>query len=183
MYLTTSTTGFRNCIAVQLLLYGWNTAYFISVWFFFQKIFLWNCRRKKSGKIFVTTHVMSSNMSKINWNWWHEIELFRVFQSLVPKYCLLWICAKKVVKVQNGFSKRKLFTWCFDEFFGSITKGHYMIVKLKSKQFLETRHAKVLSFGLWTSFSRRRINKINQFFCFCGWTKIWLNFQNPSNSS
>ena len=90
-----------------------------------------------------------------------------------------FICAKKVVKVQNGFSKRKLFTWCFDEFFGSITKGHYMIVKLKSKQFLETRHAKVLSFGLWTSFSRRRINKINQFLnsVFLNWTKIWLNLQ------
>ena len=94
VYLTTSTTGFRNCIAVQLLLYGWYTAYFILVWFFFQKIFLWNCRRKKSGKIFVTTHVMSSNMSKINWNWWHEIELFRVFQSLVPKYCLFCMCKK-----------------------------------------------------------------------------------------
>ena len=82
-------------IALQYNFYCMDEIPHISfeVCVFFQKIFLWNCRRKKSGKIFVTTHVMSSNMSKINWNWWHEIELFRVFQSLVPKYCLF--CVQK----------------------------------------------------------------------------------------
>lgn len=120
----------------------------------------------------VFQHV-KNQLELMTWNW--------IIPS-IPIACakiLLILCAKKVVKVQNGFSKRKLFTWCFDEFFGSITKGHYMIVKLKSKQFLETRHAKVLSFGLWTSFSRRRINKINQFLnsVFLNWTKIWLNLQ------
>ena len=50
VYLTTSTTGFRNCIAVQLLLYGWYTAYFISVWFFFRKFFCEIAGGKRAGK-------------------------------------------------------------------------------------------------------------------------------------
>ena len=49
VYLTTS-TGFRNCIAVQLLLYGWYTAYFISVWFFFRKFFCEIAGGKRAGK-------------------------------------------------------------------------------------------------------------------------------------
>ena len=102
--------------------------------FFFRKFFCEIAGGKRAGK-YLLLHMwclptcqksIGIDDMKLNYSEYSN----RLCQNIA-----YFICAKKVVKVQNGFSKRKLFTWCFDEFFGSITKGHYMIVKLKSKHF------------------------------------------------
>ena len=120
------------------------------------KKILLNCKRKKSGKIFVM-HVMSSNMSKINWNWWHEIELFRLFQLVCAKILLFFliVCKKKSWKFSNGFSYASCSPGVLTRFFDQLQKDT-LIIKLKSKQILEkTRHKFFSSFGLWTFFKNK----------------------------
>ena len=67
----------------------------------------------------VFQHV-KNQLELMTWNW-----IIPIIPIACAKILLLFeLCAKKVVKVQQWFQLRKLFTWCFDEIFGSITKGH-----------------------------------------------------------
>ena len=73
VYLTTSTTGFRNCIAVQLLLYGWYTAYFILVWVFSENFSVKLQEEKERENICYYTcdvfqHV-KNQLELMTWNW------------------------------------------------------------------------------------------------------------------
>lgn len=67
----------------------------------------------------VFQHV-KNQLELMTWNWIIPIIPIGLCQNIA----FFELCAKKVVKVQQWFQLRKLFTWCFDEIFWSITKGH-----------------------------------------------------------